>query len=186
MAFGLVFCGEEEEAEEEAEEEVEEAALENGRTYGFWRLAGIIDAPPDWNPKLDSDLLQIWFGEDYPEERLQQINWPLYTGPHCVSPAGGTWTFKTRGIYGDPWGLYEYFVPKGYWWSHPEWSPPLINRTWVRGYVKEGEEYVLADEDISKSPKNPPGFVEPEWKYDHYGGDYGYLWWWDPVYLNLR
>jgi hypothetical protein len=176
VAFGLVFCGE----EEEAEEEVEGAVLENDRTYGFWRLAGVIDAPGDWNPEEDSNLFTIMFGADYPQDPITDVTWLIWTGPHNVSPEGCQWYFRTYGIHG--YYPYEYFDPKGWWWSHPESTPPVIRRTWVRGYVWDGEDYVLADEEISKNPKNPPGMPGPDWKYEQWT----FLYWWDPIHLDVR
>jgi hypothetical protein len=167
-ALWTISCGE----EGETKNETAETESEDGRTYGFWRLAGVVDVPPGWDPVEDPDLFEIMFGDTYPQDPITDVTTIQWSGPHAVSPEGCRWTFKTRGTYGDPWGLYEYFSPKEWWWSHPESNPSVVRKTWVRGYVLDGEDYVLADEDISKNPKNPPGGPYPDWKYGHHEGPY--------------
>src|SRR4030042_1325143 len=153
---------------------------ENEPLEGYWRLKGTIDAPEDWNPAEDPNLFTIMFGATSPEASIPLVTHIDFTGPLFVGPDGCRWSFKAEGHWtppGDPW--HSYFIPYGFWWSEP---PGKIRRTWVSGYVLDGEDYVLADEEISKNPENPPGGPSPEWKYDHWT----MWWWWDPIYLDLR
>ncbi|MCX7021455.1 MAG: hypothetical protein NTW26_04110 [bacterium] len=105
------------------------------------------------------------------------------------------WSFETQGDYywwGDIYHLF--FIPNPTWWSFPLGEPPVYGHTYVRGYklVEFGGGWVLvlADEDTSFNPYNPPN-PNTDWKYYQ---PYLYLqmprcdlyWAWTSVYLDLR
>jgi len=164
--------------------------LDDPPLNGFWRIEGAIDAPFDWDPTEDSDLLQIWIGETTPwYEFTEGCTFNLvFTGQTYRR-----WHFKTRGNYtyeGDPWNVY--FCPPAPWWSHPDWGDPQIRRTWVQGYkwVEWGGGWALVkfDEDWSFNPKNyADGIPWPDWKYvqPYAPGGPLYYWAWTTVYLDL-
>jgi len=122
---------------------------------GYWRIEGIIDAPLDWTPSTTT--VQIWMsafggGLDQLEENISFTL--LFTGQ-----TSKRWAFNTEGDYywwGDIYRLY--FIPDPTWWSDPEEEEYL--HTYVQGYkwveFGGGWALVLADEDTSYSPFNPP------------------------------
>jgi hypothetical protein len=156
---------------------------------GFWRIEGVIDAPLDWDPTEDSDLVQIWFGATTP---LWELHESISFNLVFTDQTYRRWHFKTRGDHTyeyDPWN--EYFCPPAEWWSHPDSSPPVFRRTWVQGYnwVEWGGGWalVLVDDDWSFNPKNyADGIPRPDWKYYQPYPYCLYFWAWDTVYLDVR
>jgi hypothetical protein len=156
---------------------------------GYWRIEGIIDAPLDWTPSTTT--VQIWMsafggGLDQLEENISFTL--LFTGQ-----TSKRWAFNTEGDYywwGDIYHLF--FIPDPTWWSDPEHA--IYRHTYVRGYTwvefGGGWALVLADEDTSYSPFNPPS-AGPDWKYyqpylEHGQPGCDLYWAWDTVYLDLR
>jgi hypothetical protein len=162
--------------------------LDDPPAEGFWRIEGVIDAPIDWDPTEDSDLVQIWFGGTEPGE---QFPYPIYFDLVFTSEEYRRWHFKTWGNHyydQDPWHLY--FQPKVAWWSHPDDNPPCFRRTWVQGYnwveFGGGWSLVMVDEDWSYSPHNyADGIPRPNWKYYQPYEYAPYFWVWDTVYLDV-
>jgi len=161
---------------------------ESEYVIGYWRVWGAIDAPLDWTP--NSTTVQIWMTDD--EENENQLMETIYFTCTYTGPNSKRWSFKTEGdkYYGtgqqdpDP-----YFVPEPQWWSYPYEDPPEYCHTDVRGYTWQeyggGGGWVLADEDYSYNPANPPG-INQDWKYYIiYHGDWKAYWAWDTVYLDL-
>jgi hypothetical protein len=156
---------------------------------GYWRIEGIIDAPLDWTPGYPY-LVQIWMSG---REGMDQLIGPIQFTHLFTGQDSTRWSFETRGDeywWGDIYHLF--FIPDPTWWSDPE--EEVYGHTYVRGYkwVEFGGGYhlVLADEDTSFNPYNPPN-PNPDWKYYQ---PYLYLhmpncdlyWAWTSVYLDLR
>jgi len=156
---------------------------------GVWRIVGVIDAPVEWNPTEDSDLFQIWFGESYPQDRLEPSRAEIDFSLIYLGINSSHWTFETLGEFYYPYYPYpQYFEPKMWWWSHPDQGYPLFRKTWVQGYkwveFGGGGHLVLADEDWSFNPNNyEDGIPRPDWKYVNVES---YYWRWNTVYLDLR
>jgi hypothetical protein len=166
--------------------------LDDPPLEGFWRIEGAIDAPLDWDPTEDSNLVKIWFGGTDPIWPLSNVESSITYTLVFTSQDYRRWHFKAEGPYtyqSDPY--HAYFCPPSDWWSHPDSGTPVFRRTWVQGYIWEefggGFHLVKADEDWSYSPKNyADGIPRPDWKYGHaYPGGPQYYWEWTSVYLDL-
>ncbi len=159
---------------------------------GYWRIEGIIDAPLDWTPGYPY-LVEIWmsaFGGGTDQLIVPIQFTPLFTYP---GQDYRRWSFETRGDeywWGDVY--HSFFIPDPTWWSDPE--EEVYRHTYVRGYkwveFGGGFHLVLADEDTSFSPYNPP-CPNPEWKYyqpylHHQQPGCDLYWAWTSVYLDLR
>jgi hypothetical protein len=161
---------------------------ESDPPLGYWRIWGIIDAPLDWTPGYPY-LVEIWmFGRGGTDQLIVPMTFTLlFTGQDSRR-----WSFKTGGDYYYGEGqtdYYPYFIPDPTWWSFPLNVPPVYGHTDVRGYkwVQFGGSWslVLADEDWSFNPYNPPG-SSSDWKYYQTHGLEDPYWAWDTVYLDLR
>jgi len=192
VAFFLISC-------EDALTPLDNSPSQNGELqgendvepliYGYWRIEGVIDAPLDWDPTEDSDLLQIWVGGAEPwYEFTQGCTFNLV----MTGQTSKRWHFKTNGDYSYEWDTWNvYFIPPADWWSHPDEGTPTFRRTWVQGYrwveFGGGFHLVLADEEWSYNPKNyEDGIPRVNWKYfQPYRPGCTYYWAWTTVYLDL-